>query len=101
MTKNNLVKYFSIITGEVYDIPSDFEKILDNYQLKMISSPNSSCKECYGRFYNFYNPKLKIYNVCPKCAVKCLSMDDISELNIETPSTTNELEMVTKNPIKH
>lgn len=88
-----MITYFSLISGELYELPDDFTKPSDKYQLKLNDKPKSNCKKCYDRFYTSFNPKLKIYNICPSCTKKLLATD-VSELTIETPRTLDQIEFV-------
>jgi hypothetical protein len=87
--------YFSIITGEIYDILDELEGSLDTYQLKLFCKPKNNCKQCYGRFHISFNPKLKIYNICPACSKKCLV--ESKEINVETPIQTTDIEFADHN----
>ena len=85
----NKLVYFSIITGEIYEVPDYMKDVLDHYQLQLSAVPKDNCRKCYGRFYTSYDPKLKVYNLCPRCAKKYLMQTD--EINIETPITTDNI----------
>ena len=85
--------YFSLVTGELFNLPDDMGKTIDKFHLELSGKPNCSCKKCYGRFYTSYNPEQKVYEICPKCCKKLL-ITDISNLVIETPKTTNQIEFV-------
>lgn len=85
----NKLIYFSVISGELYEIPEDMKNVLDSYQLQLSGYPKSNCKKCYGRFYTGYDPKLKVYIICNSCAKKYLI--DTNEIDIETPVTKNEI----------
>jgi len=85
-----MIKFFSIITGEIYELPDDMASSVDKFQLQLKDLPKSNCKKCYGRFYTSYNVGMQVYNICISCGRKILKEDTIN-LTIETPKTTNDI----------
>lgn len=83
MSDNKLI-YFSIVSGQIYEIPEDMKDILDVYQLQLSNFPNSSCKKCHGRFYTGFDVKLRCYIICKQCAKKILIIPQ-DEITMETP----------------
>lgn len=63
--------YFSIFGGYIYESDKDEEKILDAFQIPLVSRPKSTCK-CKGRFHVGFDTKTKHFIVCSKCARKCI-----------------------------
>ena len=61
--------YFSLFSGEIYDSTIELS---DPHQLPLTQKPDTSCKRCHGRFYQYYNMTHKHYVICNKCAKKCL-----------------------------
>ena len=61
--------YFSLFSGEIYDSPTE---ISDPHQIPLKQRPKTSCKKCYGRFYQYYHLTQKHYVMCNKCAKTCL-----------------------------
>lgn len=66
---------YSLITGDIYTIESDELKNMDRYQIPLKKRPPRSCNKCYGRMYSGYDPQLRIYTVCSKCANRCVDFD--------------------------
>lgn len=64
--------YFSLFSGEIYDSPIELS---DAFQIPLKDRPKSSCRKCYGRFYKHYNITHKQYEICNKCAKKCIDPD--------------------------
>ncbi len=62
--------YFSVNTGEIYEVWEDEEETLDHFQVPLISRPKSNCKQCYGRFHVGFNMETEMYAVCSKCSKK-------------------------------
>lgn len=85
--KPKLKLFFSLLSGDIYQIESDEVKNLDDYQIPLLQRPNTSCKKCYGRLYHMYNTTTKIYQPCPRCARKCFDFKSMkTEIKIETPN---------------
>jgi formylmethanofuran dehydrogenase subunit E len=61
--------YFSLFSGEIFDSPVELN---DAFQIPLKQMPVKSCKKCYGRFYQYYNVTHKHYEICNKCAKKCI-----------------------------
>ena len=66
---------YSLLTGDIYTIESDELKNMDRYQIPLKKRPSSSCNKCYGRMYSGYDPQLRIYTICSKCANRCVDFD--------------------------
>ena len=62
--------YFSLFSGQIYDVPEDEVKLLDGFQIPLIERPKDTCRKCYGRFYTAFNTTGGYYEVCASCARK-------------------------------
>ncbi len=71
---------FSVTLGEIYEIDEDEIILLDRRQIPLLEKPRSSCKRCYGRFYESYTPAECVYNICTKCGKECIDMELIKYL---------------------
>ena len=90
--EKELKLYFSLLSGDIYTIEADEIKNLDGHQIPLIKKPLTSCRKCYGRFYIGFNTTLKVYQICPKCANKCIDFKAIKNksIEIETIKQTDE-----------
>jgi len=60
-------KYFSVFTGELYELDEKYTLHLDCGQLEITNDPKTNCKKCYGRGYTNKNVKTGHYSLCPCC----------------------------------
>ena len=67
--------FFSLISGELYQIDEDEAKLLDDYQIALKCRPPTKCDKCYGRFFTSYYVTGRYYEVCKKCAKKTVDSD--------------------------
>lgn len=89
----NMKLYYSLISGVIYEIPSDEIKNQDKYQVPLKKRPSSSCRKCYGRGYIGKNLKMDIFQLC-NCMQKCIDFSNITdEVTVDTPKTTTELDL--------
>ena len=79
--------YFSLLSGEIYEIEEDEVKNLDKYQIPLLSRPRHSCRKCYGRLYTGYNATLKVFQICQPCVDRHVDFKSLpaEEFQIETP----------------
>jgi hypothetical protein len=84
---SELKRFFSLLSGEIYQVEEDEIENLDQYQIPLLKSPPSNCKKCYGRMHIGYNQKLKIYEMCRKCVNKCVDFKALksADIKVETP----------------
>ena len=66
--------FFSIFSGEIYQIDEEDIKNLDTFQIPLIKKPDNKCKKCYGRMHIGYNLTHKNYDVCNKCLRKYIDL---------------------------
>lgn len=66
---NKKLLYFSIFSGDIYEILPEDEKCLDSFQIPLKERPKG-CRKCQGCFYLHYSLTNKQYVICPKCAKK-------------------------------
>lgn len=66
---NKKALYFSIFSGDIYEVLCEDEKALDSFQLPLKERPKS-CRKCQGYFYLHYSIEDKQYVICPRCAKK-------------------------------
>ena len=74
--------FFSLITGNLYYVEADEVNNLDQAQLPLKQKPNSSCKKCYGRFYEGRDVIKNYYIPCSKCSQKCIDYDALKDKDI-------------------
>jgi hypothetical protein len=66
---NKKLLYFSIFSGDIYEVLPEDEKALDSFQLPLKERPKS-CRKCHGYLYLHYSLTDKQYVLCPTCAKK-------------------------------
>lgn len=84
------MKYFNLITGDLFSLPDDMKDVVDKYCLQLNKFPNANCNKCFGRFYTSYNKTKKIYNICSRCTSKYVTYN-LEDIKIETLKQTNEM----------
>lgn len=81
MNKEKLL-YYSLLSGEVYEIGADEVENLDDFQLPLLARPKQSCKKCYGRGYIGYDRAKKYYPMC-RCTVKQLDKSKLGDVGVK------------------
>lgn len=72
MEDKKIKLFFSMLSGNIYEIEEDETKNLDNFQVPLIKKPHHSCKKCYGRLYTGQNDTKQFYIICRSCGRKCI-----------------------------
>jgi predicted Zn-ribbon and HTH transcriptional regulator len=78
---NTKLLYFSIFSGDIYEIMPEDEKALDSFQIPLKMRPKG-CRKCKGCFYIHYDLTNKKFDICPRCAKKYI---DYNKLLNEKP----------------
>jgi hypothetical protein len=76
MNEQNSI-YFSIFGGYIYEASPEEEKMLDAFQIPLISKPDNSCKKCHGRFHVGFDIDQKHFIICKSCSKKLLDVKKI------------------------
>lgn len=76
------VIFYSLLSGDVYELPEDELDNLDDFQIPLSKKPNSSCKKCYGRGYLGFDIHKKYYPMC-RCVVKNIDRDRVKDVKIK------------------
>ena len=79
-TSDKTVKYFSVFSGEVYDLDEQYTGYLDCGQLKITDQPKNNCKRCHGRGFTGKNTKSGHYDVC-RCVLRNATDDLLAEMS--------------------
>jgi len=74
------LKYFSVFSGEVYDLQEEYTKVLDCGQLKITDNPKSNCKRCHGRGFTGRDSSTGHYSMC-RCVLRNASDDLLAEMS--------------------
>lgn len=75
--------YYSLISGEVYEIQDDEADNLDQYQIPLLKKPNPKCGVCYGRGYVGRDIVKKYFPMCP-CISRQINGDRLkSDINLK------------------
>lgn len=77
--------YFSLLSGEIYEVEADEGKNLDKYQIPLKHRPKGSCRKCHGRLYRGFDTINKLYVVCLPCMSKCIVAHAADDLVVEAP----------------
>ena len=72
-------KYFSVFSGEIYDLAEEYTNYLDCGQLKITDDPKSSCKRCHGRRITGRNVDSNHYDMC-RCVLRNASDELLAEM---------------------
>ncbi len=71
--------FFSLKSGDLYQVDTDEAKILDGFQIPLKDRPGS-CKKCHGRFYTGFLTTNQIYEICQKCGRKLIDHQFIKDV---------------------
>jgi hypothetical protein len=73
MNEKNVI-YYSLLSGDVYEV--DFAEIdnLDEFQIPLLDYPNPKCNRCHGRGYVGYDTTKKYYLMC-RCTSKYIDRE--------------------------
>lgn len=63
--------FFSLFSGQVYELPEDEVLSADEGQIPLLNNPKPNCKKCYGRGYTDKDHHRNTYTPC-KCIIKNL-----------------------------
>jgi len=68
--------FFSLFSGEIYEVELDLIKHLDAFQLPLKEKPNCvKCKKCHGRLHEGYNIIEKAFVLCKPCGRKYVDLE--------------------------
>lgn len=73
--------FFSLFSGEIYEVAENEISFLDPYQIPLKQRPNKNCKKCHDRLYIGYNIITKHYDICKKCGHKFIDMEQMMTKN--------------------
>ena len=82
MKNNDKVIYYSLLSGEVYEIANDECENLDDFQIPLTARPKSNCDSCFGRGYIGYDRLKKYYPMC-RCIMKKIDKERIGEVKLK------------------
>lgn len=82
MSDKKKLIYYSLLSGDVYEISEDEIENLDDYQIPLLKKPKPNCKGCYGRGYIGYNSIKKYYPMC-RCTSKNIDRERVEEINLK------------------
>ena len=85
--------FFSIISGEIIEVPDDEVKNLEEHHVPLLSRPKRTCKHCYGRGYFAFEPERQYYLICRCMSKKHIDHNALGKDNIivENPITINNV----------
>jgi hypothetical protein len=61
--------FFSLFSGQVYEIPEDEVLTLDEGQIPLTHGPKPNCPKCYGRGFRDKDHLRNTYSPC-RCIIK-------------------------------
>lgn len=82
MSDKKKLIYYSLLSGDVYDIGEDEIENLDDFQIPLTKNPKSNCKRCFGRGYIGYDAIKKYYPMC-RCIAKHIDKERVGEINLK------------------
>ena len=74
--------YFSLATGEIYQIEKEDIPVLFEYQIPLLKRPSSSCKGCYGRGSVGQDSVKKFFHPC-KCLEKVIDNENFKKNHVQ------------------
>lgn len=80
MQNDQKLVYYSLLSGEIYEIDADEVENMDQFQIPLTQRPKQ-CKKCFNRGYIGYDSTLKYYPMC-KCVLKCIDHSRIKDVKI-------------------
>ena len=78
MSKNDKLTYYSLLSGEIYEVEEDEIENLDQFQIPLLKGSKNGCKKCFERGYIGYDSMRKYYPMC-KCIIKNIDRDRIQK----------------------
>lgn len=82
MNNKQKLIYYSLLSGDVYEIAEDEIGNLDDFQVPLIKKPKSNCKRCYGRGY-IGRDRVKKYFIMCNCIKKYIDKERIGDINVK------------------
>ena len=80
--------FFSLTSGEIYNIAEDEVKNLDKNQIPLKNKPPRKCNRCYGRMYEGKHLQkdtdgwtADYYIPCSKCSKKCVDFEYLLQMD--------------------
>ena len=70
--------FFSLFSGEIYEVPLEEAKLLDAHQVPLKDKPSTgikSCNKCKGKLYVTYLTPSNVFELCRKCGRKHIDME--------------------------
>lgn len=78
MIENKKIIYYSLLSGEIYEIEEDEIDNLDQFQIPLLKKPRRGCRKCWERGYIGYDPIKKYYPMC-SCIIKNIDHDRVKK----------------------
>ena len=69
--------FFSLFSGEIYEVPLEEARLLDAHQLALKEKPDTGykcCKKCNGKLYVTYLTPSNVFELCRKCGRKYIDL---------------------------
>ncbi len=79
--------FLSLYSGDLYELPLDEAKTVDQGQVPLSGYPKSNCKKCHGRGYQGKDITSNLYIIC-SCLRKKIDFNKF-ENKIEVARTAN------------
>ena len=73
--ENNNRWFFSLFSGELYQVPVDEIKFLDAFQIPLKDKPSEKCGKCRGKFKTNYYITGQRWDFCKRCAKKLIDVN--------------------------
>lgn len=79
--ENNKKWFFSLFSGELYQVNESEIKFLDGFQIPLKDKPSERCSKCRGKFRTEYYITEKRWFFCKRCAKKLVDYSTIKPSN--------------------
>ncbi len=82
MSEKTKLIYYSLLSGDVYEVFEDETEGFDEYQIPLTKKPKENCKGCYGRGYIGYDRLKKYYPMC-RCTYIRIDREKLDEISLK------------------
>ena len=82
MNKTDKIIFYSLLSGDVYELSIDEIDNLDEFQIPILRKPKHNCKRCYGRGYIGQDLIKKYYPIC-SCIGRHIDKERIKTMQLK------------------
>jgi formylmethanofuran dehydrogenase subunit E len=82
--------FFSLVSGELFEVPQEETHLLDSKQVPLKQKPDDRCSKCRGRLYTNYYITGNRFDMCKRCAKKYIDTEFLNSKLINELQTNNQ-----------